>query len=178
MNKKNKYKAGLSFGIGMTVFFILQNFLTNDNHSANEITKSIVSGSIAGVVSGVLFGWLMGLFSKSKLANDTSKITTEPDEAILFQTPANHFRGIEGVGGKLHLTTKRLIFKSHKFNIQNHELSINLTDINNVSKFKTLGVVNNGLSIITNQKTKEKFVVEQVNEWVKRLINREQLVNL
>lgn len=178
MNKKNKYKAGLSFGIGMTVFFILQNFLTNDNHSAKEITKSIVSGSIAGVVSGVLFGWLMGLFSKSKLVNDTSKIDTEPDEAILFQTPANHFRGIEGVGGKLYLTTERLIFKSHKFNIQNHQLSINLTDINHVNRFKTLGVVNNGLSIITNQKTKEKFVVEQVNEWVNRLTNREHLVNL
>ena len=169
MNKRNRFRAGLSFGIGMTVFFILQNLLTNDNQTSEEIIKSVVSGLIAGVISGVLFGWVIGLFSKSKFVKETTKVDTEPDENILFQTPANHFKGIEAVGGKLYLTNKRLIFKSHKLNIQTHQLDINLTEINSVDRYKTLGVIDNGLSIITNQNKIEKFVVEQVEEWITQL---------
>ena|ERR1022692_2015637 len=169
MNNRNRFRAGLSFGIGMTVFFILQNFLTNDNQTSNEIMKSVVSGIIAGIIAGFLFGWFAGLFSKSKFVKETTKVDTDPDENIVFQTPANHFKGIEGIGGKLYLTNKRVLFKSHKLNIQNHKLSISLTDINSVDRYKTLGVVNNGLAIITKQNTTEKFVVEQVDEWLKQL---------
>lgn len=107
-----------------------------------------------------------------KFVSETTKIDTEPDENILFQTPANHFKGAEGVGGKLYLTSKHLIFKSHKLNIQNHQLSINLTDIYHVDRYKTLGLINKGLSIITKQNTTEKFVVEQVNEWQRQLAYR------
>lgn len=172
MNKRNKFRAGLSFGIGMTVIFILQGLLTNDNQTSKETITSVISGLAGGAISGLLFGWLMGLFSKSKFDKETTTIDTEPDETIIFQTPANHFKGIEGVGGKLYLTNKRLIFKSHKFNIQNHELSTNLTDINSVDRYKTLGVVNNGLLIITNNNTTEKFVVEQADQWLKKLTAR------
>jgi hypothetical protein len=169
MNKKNRFKAGLRFGIVMTVFFILLNLLTNDNHTFKEILGSVASGIIAGLISGFLFGWIMGLFIKSKFVKETTKIETGHDEKILFQTPANHFKGIEAVGGKLYLTNDRLIFKSHKLNIQNHQLSITLAAINTFERYKILGVVNNGLSIITNHNTTEKFVVEQVEEWVKQL---------
>ena len=169
MNKRNRFRAGLSFGIGMTVFFILENLLTNDTHTSKEIIKIVVSGLIEGVISGVLFGWIIGLFGKSKFVNETTKVDTEPGENISFQTPANHFKGIEAVGGKLYLTNKRLIFKSHKLNIQNHQLDINLTEINSVGRYNTLGVIDNGLSVITNQNKTEKFVVEQVDEWVTQL---------
>ncbi|OIR14367.1 GRAM domain protein [mine drainage metagenome] len=175
MNKKNRFRAGLSFGIGMTVFFILQNLLTNENQTSNQVFKSIVAGLVAGAISGVVFGWLIGLFSKSKFVKQTSKIDTEQDENILFETPANHFKGIEGVAGKLYLTNKRLIFKSHKLNIQNHQLAIQLTDINDVGRYKTLGVVNNGLSITTVNGKTEKFVVEQVEDWIKFLTEQNSL---
>lgn len=178
MNKKNRFKAGLIFGIVMAVFFILQNLLANDYNTSKEITASVVSGLIIGVISGLLFGWLMGLFINSKFVKKTTKVDTEPGENILFQTPANHFKGIEGVGGKLYLTNKRLIFKSHKLNIQNHQLSIELTDINNVGRYKTLGLMNNGLSIMTNQNKTEKFVVEQVDEWIKLLADRKDGIQL
>lgn len=104
-----------------------------------------------------------------------TKIVTGPDENILFETPANHFKGIEGVGGKLYLTNKRLVFKSHKLNIQNHELSIQLTDVKNVDRHKTLGLVNNGLTITTIDDKTEKFVVEQVENWIKYLTEKNGL---
>ena len=169
MNKRNKIRAGLSFGIAMAIFFILQNLLTHDNLTARTIIISIVSGLIGGALTGLLFGWLMGMFANSKLFTKGTKIETEPGETILFETGANHFKGAEAVGGKLYLTNKRLVFKSHKFNLQNHELSISLSDINKVSRYKTLGLVNNGLSVITTDNKNEKFVVLQIDEWINNL---------
>lgn len=175
MNKKNKFITGLYFGIGMTVFFIIQNLLTNDHQTTNLVIRAVASGLVAGAISGVIFGWLMGLFAKSKFVTQTTMIETDPDEYLLFETPANHFKGIEAAGGKLYLTNKRLIFKSHKFNFQNHQLSIGLTDINNVTRYKTLGMVNNGVVVTTVNGMKEKFVVEQVEEWVTYLKGEERL---
>lgn len=175
MNKKSKFRAGLNFGIGMTVFFILQNLLTENNQTTNQIIKSVVAGVIAGALSGVLFGWLTGLLANSKFITRTTKIETEPDENILFETRANHFKGIEAVGGKLYLTDKRLIFKSHKLNIQSHQLSIKLMDIEKVSRYKTAGILNNGLSITTIKGTTEKFIVEQAGDWLKYLTQKNGL---
>lgn len=107
--------------------------------------------------------------------SQTTKIDIDPDENIMFETPANHFKGIEGVGGRLYLTNRRLIFKSHKLNIQNHQLSIDLSDIKHVDRYKTLGLVNNGLVITIITDKTEKFVVEKVEEWVKLLTEKNGL---
>jgi len=169
MTKKAKLKAGMIFGIGMAVLFILQNLLANDHLTSKEITKIIAAGLIGGSIAGLLFGWLMGVFSFSKFVKQTTTIETEPGETILFETQANHFRNIEGVGGMLYLTNRRLIFKSHKLNIQNHQLSINLTDIHKIDSYKVLRIFNTGFFIKTNRNTTEKFVVEQPGEWIKQL---------
>jgi hypothetical protein len=169
MNKRNRFRAGLGFGIAMAIFYILQNLLTNDHLTSKEIIKAVVSGLIAGLISGFLFGWLMGLFSKSKFVQETTKIQLDPNETMLFHTPANHFKGMEGVGGKLYLTNRRLVFQSHKLNIQNHQLSINVSDIRNADRYKPSGIINNGLTIIRNNDTTEKFVVEEADEWVKQI---------
>lgn len=175
MNNKDRFRAALGFGIAMTVFFVLQNLLTNDNHATNQIIKAIVAGLAGGAISGFLFGWLIGLFAKSKFVTQATKIETDVDENILFETPANHFKGIEAVGGKLYLTNKRLIFKSHKLNIQTHQLSINLTNIKKIDRHKTLGVVNNGLSITTVNDVTEKFVVDQVENCFTHLTETKDL---
>ena len=111
MEKKSKLKTGLSFGITMTIFFVLKDLLTHDNLTTKQIIISIISGVIGGTITGLLFGWLMGLFANSKFLTKGVKIDNEPDENILFETGANHFKGAEGVGGKLFLTNKRLVFK-------------------------------------------------------------------
>jgi hypothetical protein len=125
-----------------------------------------VVGFISGAISGILFWWLIGVFANSKIVKESTKIETDSDENIVFETPANHFKGLEGVGGKLYLTNKRLVFKSHKYNIQNHELSILLADLKKVDRRKTLGLINNGISIITTDGKTEKFVVEELDKWI------------
>lgn len=169
MKKTNRIRAGLVFGITLVIGNVGWDLATENNYTSEHLTRLIVSRLIAGAIGGFLFGWLIGVFAKSNFVKATSKIETETDEDVLFETPANHFKGIEAVGGKLYLTNKRLIFKSHKMNIQNHELSIDLNNIKSVDRHKTLGLIDNGLSIITSQSMTEKFVVEQVEEWVNRL---------
>ena len=168
-SRKNNVRSGLFFGIAMTVFFILQNLLQKNNQTTKEILISVISGIIAGIVSGFLFGWFMRMFRKSKFLDQATRIEVNPGEEILFQTLANHFKGVEGVGGKLYLTSKQVIFKSHKLNIQNHKLSIMLSDIDSATRYKTLGMVDNGLMITTRQNKTEKFVVEEVDRWVQLL---------
>jgi hypothetical protein len=175
MDKKAKIKSGLFFGVAMTIFFILQNLLTRSNLTSKDVIIAIIPGLFGGALSGLLFGWLMGLFANSKRLTKDTKIDTDTDETILFDTGANHFKGAEAVGGKLYLTDKRLVFKSHKFNIQNHELSIGLSDIDKVDRYKTLGLVNNGLSVRTTDNKTEKFVVQQIGEWLNQLTEKNGL---
>ena len=153
MSKKSRFRAGLGFGIAMAVCFIIQNILVHDLSTAKEITKVIVAGIIGGLISGLLFGWLIGLFIRSKFVKEGTKFDVETNEILLFETFANHFKGIEGVGGKLYLTDRRLIFQSHKLNVQTHQLSIPLSQIQNVVRNKTIGLINNGLMVTTNNKT-------------------------
>jgi hypothetical protein len=106
-----------------------------------------------------------------------TKIETDADEIIFFEGPANHFKGVEAVGGKLYLTNKRLFFKSHKFNVQNHKLSISLNEIMFVNQYKTLGLVNNGLSVGVRGGMIEKFVVNEIEEWIKQLNEKQTSCN-
>jgi len=175
MDKRNRVRSGLYFGIAMTIFFILQNLLIHDNLTTKHIIAIIISALIGGALGGLLFGWLIGLFANSKYVTQATKIDTESDENILFTTGANHFKGVESVGGKLYLTSKRLVFKSHKINIQNHELSISLSQIKKVARHKTIGLVNNGLRVTTTDNKIEKFVVHQIDEWIDQLTEKDGL---
>ena len=165
----SRIRSGLTFGIGMSVFFIIQHLLINDQQTPYHIIRAILTGLATGALSGLLFGWIIALFSRSAFVAQSTRIETGPGESIVFESPANHFKRIEGVGGRLYLTNKRLIFKSHKLNFQNHQLVIELTDIKEVSRYKTLGMVNNGLAITTANNKTEKFVVEEIETWVNHL---------
>jgi hypothetical protein len=175
-NKNHRLKAGLSFGAFFTIFFIIEKFVTKTDFSAAQILKNILLALLGGIIAGIVFGWLAALFSNFWFAKSTAKIITAPDEMILYETPANHFKGVEAVGGKLYLTNKRLFFKSHKFNIQNHSLSIFLNEIMFVNQYKALGFVNNGLSVGVRGGVIEKFVVNEIEEWMKQLSGKTNLL--
>jgi len=170
MDKKSKIKTGLTFGIATCILSVVLDLLKEDPLTTKDVITSNISGLFSGAFSGFLFGWLMGLFSKSKFFVDGTEIVTEAGEIVLFETAANHFKRMEGVGGKLYLTNNRLVFKSHQFNIQDHLLSLNLSEIKKVDRFKSLGILNNGLAVTTIGNKIEKFVVQQPGEWVTHLM--------
>ena len=87
---------------------------------------------------------------------------------LLLEGPANLFRGFEGVGGKLTLSTESLIFEPHAINIQKDEETIFLRDITSVEKTNTLGIIPNGLKVTTTQK-EYRFVVKKRNLWLVKI---------
>ena len=169
-NKRKNIESGAIFGIFMAIFYFVQNLLTADHLTQKEVLASVISGLIGGTIAGFLFGWTTGLIAKA-MAKGINLVPDE-DETILFETGANHFKGIEAVGGKLYLTTKRLIFKSHRFNFQKHTLSINLDEIASVGRYKVWGISNNGLLVKRKSGLTEKFTVVQPEEWLQHLDNK------
>ncbi len=90
-------------------------------------------------------------------------------EVIIKEQDANHFVSIEAVGGKLFLTNQRLYFKSHILNIQGHELTMELGDIENVEKRNTLLIVPNGISVKLKGGKEENFVVMGRDSWIEEI---------
>jgi hypothetical protein len=89
-------------------------------------------------------------------------------EDVLLQGPANHFRGVEGVGGWLVLTDQRLLFQPHGMNIQKEEWSVPLSDLIRMEPRRTLWVIPNGLKAVTAA-GEERFVVEKRTPWLREV---------
>lgn len=93
------------------------------------------------------------------------------NEEILFETPANRMRMIIlGQGGKLHLTSERVVFTGHGKNIGEGTVSIDKSDIINVRKAFAMPFlpIPNAIKVNTSS-GKYKFVVSKRKEWLKRL---------
>lgn len=78
---------------------------------------------------------------------------------VLEKVAANLFRGIESVGGRLSITTERLVFEPHAINIQSNILELNVHDIVKVEKRNNLLVVPNGMKLTTGDGKEYRFVV-------------------
>ena len=164
--KKYKLRAVLFFGITMSIFFILRYLWDLENFTTKSLLSIILLGIMCGAITGILFGYLIGTYSKFTGSN--VNIETEADENVLLESPANHYKGVEAVGGKLLLTNKKFIFKSHKFNIQNRGFSISLDEIVRTDRYKNIGI-SNGFSIQCKNGKTEKFVVEESEKWIENL---------
>ena len=101
-------------------------------------------------------------------------IDLQPNETILKDGPANHFKGVEAVGGRLFLTNQRVFFKSHAFNVQNHSLSIPLDSIQSMGKRNTLLLVPNGMYIETVTGEREKFVIWGRGDWIAKTMQQKE----
>jgi hypothetical protein len=156
-NAKPWIYSAVFFGLPMGVLYSLQN-------------NNWVIGMGGGLVAGALFATLIRWFA----ARQTKRFSVDrPDldgAAILFEGPANHFKGAEGVGGYLWLTSGQLFFRSHRFNIQNHDCRMPLSEITEVEATKTLGMIRNGLLVRLVSGTQERFVVNKNGDWAARIL--------
>lgn len=153
--------AGPAFGVGMGLFLYM-------------VTGSGYYGFHGGFLSGFAFGWAIKRFLKVSMTTtllelDGREAGFDADEAVVHYGPANHFKGIESVGGKLFLTNKRLRFRSHKFNVQSHDESYPIETIATAEPTRTLGIVPNGVLVLLRDGRRERFVVGGRAEWVAHL---------
>jgi hypothetical protein len=80
-------------------------------------------------------------------------------EVTLIDVAANLFRGPEAVGGRMQITTHRVLFKPHAINIQKEPAEIDLKEITEVGPRNTLGLVPNGMYVRNKQGEEFRFVV-------------------
>src|SRR5215470_6508505 len=99
--------AGVPFGLLIGLFFTFR--------SVNPFAVGPF-GLVLGLAAGLLFGLMVATFVAWQRSRFTREDPGLEGEHLLKQGPANHFRGLEGVGGWLYLTDKRLLFRSHRFN--------------------------------------------------------------
>src|SRR3954451_16880617 len=95
----------------------------------------------------------------------------QPGEALIKESRANLQRGIESVGGHLYLTDRRLIFESHRFNVQAGATEIPLGDITGVRKVWTtfLGAIPlppNSIAVTTAGGQEHRIVCSKRDEWI------------
>ena len=138
-------------------------------------TKSGYYGFHGGFFAAFAFGIatkrLLGLRTALPAAPRLDPIAEGFDagETIFHFGPANHFKGLESVGGKLFLTDRRLRFRSHAFNVQTHDESYPLGWVRHVEASRTLGIVPNGLLVHFADGRRERFVVGARDVWIAQL---------
>jgi hypothetical protein len=120
------------------------------------------------VPTAICFGIAMAAFAEWQASRFARNDPGLGDERIVKQGPASHFRRREARGGWLYLTDLQLLFQSHGFNLQNEELSIPLDQVLGVELCATLGIVPNGLRVLTRRGA-ERFVVQGRRSWVEAI---------
>lgn len=173
---KMKWRDRILFIFGTAIVYSLMLFIIEQNFYEKPSSVNVI------IFKGVLFGLLMGIgipffFGKltGKFSNKTGMSITpelELDEKIEIEGFANLFRGFEAVGGKLFLTDKKMIFKSHKINIQNGQTDIQYQNVNQIIKRKTSRLINNGIRIVTNDNRKFDFVINDRDWWFEKISER------
>lgn len=166
-----KYRIISAILIGLLYAGLLMIFDYFSDEKLYSLNSLIFQGLFFGVFMGFGFPYVTEKFGTrftSKIGKNIKPELTQ-DEIIAIEGPANLFRGIEGVGGKLFLTNKKVIFKSHKINIQKGQTDIHYDDINDVIKRKTVKLIDNGIRIKTNDAVEFDFVVNEREKWIKKL---------
>lgn len=154
--------AGLPFGLLMGTIYVFQFTL---RPSVDFDLDLLLLGAVVGIANGVFFGGALSLFSYYQGKKFAAEDPSAPGEELIMQGGANHFLRGEGVGGYLYLTNERLIFKSHKFNFQRHELTILIREVDSARSYLILGLIPIGLEVVTSDR-KERFVVAKRHNWL------------
>jgi len=149
--KKGAITSALIYSTLMSIYFSLHH--------------TLLVGMSMGIAAGLFFGLVMFFFYRSRKGKIGLIIHIPNEENALYTGVANHFKNGEAVGGKMALFKNELYFKSHRFNIQNHELQIPLSTITEVNPYKIAGAFNTGLKIKTSDGSTEKFVVFNREDW-------------
>ena len=165
MSKKT-WIIALMLGLSWAVLTVVQDAIMGEGITIRTILTAVVSG----LLFGLLFSGLMRYWSKRMLKKVV--VLIDEDEQVIKEAGANHFKGVEGVGGKLVLTNRRLIFKSHKYNVQNHQEDFSLERMLNLRTQKLLTVYENVIVLQVDDASTHKFVVDEPEDWVKRIGNQ------
>jgi hypothetical protein len=97
-------------------------------------------------------------------------IELNPNEEIIKEGFANLQKGIETIGGKLHLTNQRIVFIGHKINVQGGATELSLDKVKSADKCwtKFLGkipITPNSLAVSTDSGEEYRFALFFRGSW-------------
>ncbi|WP_460219428.1 GRAM domain-containing protein [Psychroserpens sp. MEBiC05023] len=169
-------KSRIIFALGAStmysfILWLFGYFLNNNQYSINSL---ISQGVIFGILFGIGFPYINRKIAKKFSNKIIAKIKPklELDENIEIEGPAYLFRGFEGVGGKIFLTNKKLIFKSHNVNIRKGQTDIEYINVKDMLKRKTAKLINNRIRIITKENKEFDFAVNERDLWFEKINER------
>ncbi len=98
----------------------------------------------------------------------------ESGETVIKEGRANLMRGAEGVGGRLSLTDRRLVFESHALNLQRGPALLALSEVAGLDKvwtrvFGLIPLAPNGLAIRSADGQELRFVVSGRSKWIEAI---------
>ena len=114
----SRWPVLLAWAIGASgmCFLMLSQAIAHGHRAPSELLMLAGIGIFSGLGAAVPLAGLPFFVARS--FTTPPKIALEPGEALLHERVANHFLGGEGRGGKLLVTTRRLAFQPHRFNVQ------------------------------------------------------------
>ena len=166
-----KYRIITAILIGLLYVGTLMMFNYFSDEKLYSLNNLIFQGIYFGILVGLGFPYLIEKFGTrftSKIGKNIKPELTQ-GENIEIEGPANLFRGMEGVGGKMFLTNKKVVFKSHKINIQKGQTDILYENISEIVKRKTAKLIDNGIRIKTKDENEFDFAVNEREKWIEKL---------
>jgi hypothetical protein len=105
------------------------------------------------------------------------KTQLRPGETILREEPANLQRGWETVGGQLTLTSQRLVFESHGFNVQTGATEIELSSLRSAAPcwtklFGLVPLIPNSIALRTADNKEYRFALFDRAGWIADIARR------
>jgi len=156
-NLINALVAGLIFGV-------IMGFLS-------LIVLSLTFAAVIGAIAFTAFSIGVFLFTSSKTVRVATQIELNGQQ-VIHHGRANHFYKGDATGGKLYLLSRKLVFKSHGFNLADHEIEISVPEMESISFFNSLGIAPNGLQIQLRDGSKYRFVVSGRKQWKNAIENQ------
>jgi hypothetical protein len=103
-------------------------------------------------------------------------IELNPGELLVKSGAANHQRSVETVGGRLYLTSQRLVFRSHGTNVQRGVTEVPLKDIRLVETGWTkflgfLPLVPNAVTVYADAGKQHRFTVFGRAAWADTIVS-------
>jgi len=169
LNWKFRIVSAILTGLLFVGIMCLMDYLLGGEFQS--MNSYLFQGIFFGIFMGIGLPYVTQKFGTkftSKMGKNIKPELTQ-DENVEIEGPANLFRGMEGVGGKLFLTNKKVVFKSHKINIQKGQTDILYENITEIIKRKTAKIIDNGIRIKTNGGNEFDFVVNEREKWIEKL---------
>ncbi len=153
---KTTFLAGVPFGLFFGVVYL-------------AISQSFAFALVVGATVGLAFGLALAAFTGYQSWRFKTQRPPFGEERLLREGGSNRWLHGESVGGWIYLTDARMLFVSHKANVQRHKLSIPLREISDVLPARNFGIIPNGLLVRTASGETVKFVVWDRKGWVREI---------